>query len=454
VLFTSLKEGDSLGRFVPEYVAHNDPHRLRAVLRWALVVRGGASLLGMAVLLGGAGVIGALIGRPILTEFGFEMALFLAAQNAAETLTILYSALLRARAAAAARTAGQIAGLAFTLLLFWSDGPTVADALYGATTQLAVTALLLLAHLVRQPAMTAAQPPSHVPRPLSPVPSTWFAFAWPIWLSALATFGLSSQVNVLLIARLLPDDTAAGFYALAALIVGRAALLVSGWSVVLLPSAARAQAVGGPPALGAWFRLYARFEYLTSGPVFALIAVGAPGIVRLFGDNYAPAAPLLFWAAALPILSALVAPNVALMLLYALDRQHWVLWLRIGAGVLNVLLSLALIPWLGPLGAVLATAAGNVGSHLVALVLALRAGGLRPPLAPQLRALAATLLAAVLPFWLQPVTLPELVVATALFAVGFAGACWLLKPLVPADLDTLTELRPGLVPLARPFVHG
>ncbi len=522
-LLASLGVGETLARFVPGYLAHGRSGALAALLRWALLVRGGAALAGGLALVAGSGLLATWLNEPRLPTFAPLLACLLLAQSAVDALTALFGALLRTRAIAAYRSAGQVVGFGVALLLFWLRGPELVAALIGTALSLGVTALLLglglrrteLAAVLAAPpgtpsapltnpsagrgdgsppsaAGTAAGPPAlpvtraaigesgprwqsgtapvatALPAPAPVAQRTaggpaaaaagaevraWLRFAAPIWLTALVTFGLASQVDVLLIGVLLPDRAEAGFYGLAALIASRVYSLANGWAAVLMPSAARAHALDPAVGLARWFRPYARLEFAAGVPVFVLLAITAPAVVTVFGAGYGPVAPLLAWTSLFAVLSSALSAQVALVLLYVVDRQRAVLWLRCGAGVANVVLDVLLIPPLGPLGAVLATGLCNVATHAITLALALRDGRAVPPLDFYARMGVATAVGALGPLLLRPASLPGLLVAGAVFGALLLAALAVVKPFTAEDRAFGERLRPGLGRLLAPFTR-
>jgi O-antigen/teichoic acid export membrane protein len=94
-------------------------------------------------------------------------------------------------------------------------------------------------------------------------------------------------------------------------------------------------------------------------PVAALVAIFSPEIVVLLGGHkYAPAAPVL---AVLSIALGLSYVNgVYGNALIALGRQRRLFWLASATMVVNLVVNLALIPPLGPLGAAIAVGISEI----------------------------------------------------------------------------------------------
>jgi O-antigen/teichoic acid export membrane protein len=163
---------------------------------------------------------------------------------------------------------------------------------------------------------------------------------------------LSSRTDVLLLGLLL-GTTAAGLYHAPHRVVTALFWIPHFVALALLPILSRAS-VESPERLG---RLYQRT--LGSAVLFGMPAVAgllwiAPGLtVLLFGQEFIPAVPVLRILAILVLLACL-SKIMSACLLACNREERWVRhqW---KAALVNFVGNLALIPWLGIVGAALAT---------------------------------------------------------------------------------------------------
>lgn len=150
----------------------------------------------------------------------------------------------------------------------------------------------------------------------------------------------------------------------------------------------------------------------------------APDLIGLFGQDYAPAVPafmiLMAFAAAQYVSLGFGIP------LIAWDRQKHYMYALLGGAVINVVLNVVLIPRFGISGAAVATLSSECVVLFLVFVLYYQMVK-RLPLAPFLRAAAATTIAAVglllLRLWID---LPFLTEAIA-FGVFYLGSAYAVK---------------------------
>lgn len=140
-------------------------------------------------------------------------------------------------------------------------------------------------------------------------------------------------------------------------------LAVFSFSLLFLPLASRLFARGDGPGLrDAYWRTAAWLAVLTF-PVFAItVPLAADTTVLLFGERYASSAPYLVLLSLGFYANAAVGFNQQTLQVYG--RIRWVVAVNVGTAVLNIGLSLALIPLYGALGVALANAVALVTQNL------------------------------------------------------------------------------------------
>jgi O-antigen/teichoic acid export membrane protein len=266
-----------------------------------------------------------------------------------------------------------------------------------------------------------------------------------VWLTNLATFGLATHVDVLLLAMLLADNTAVSFYNAAALLLLRLQTVLIGWSAVLMPAAAEVRSQAGTAGLARHFSRYLTINLVAVTPALIFTAAWARPITLVFLEtDYAPAAFLLALLALFAVASSLVGAHVCYPVLYVLDKQRTILALRTFAGVLNVVLNLLLIPSLGAAGAIIATGSSNLFSHAVEFLLVVRLIRPRYPAAAAVKVTVAALMGVAPIVFLPAPTWPNLIVGGILFALIFGLVVWRLRLLSPEDWSLLLTAVPRL----------
>lgn len=443
-LLASLGFGESLARFLPE-IYHKNKLRAAALVRRLLVERTLVSLLVALAIWLGSKPLSAWTRTPQLQPVIGLVAALILIYGIWDLLSAYYNAALRIRDHVLIRLAGQIISLALALALFVGYGISVWVPLASLLASYLLSSLLFLFNS------------RHVF--LLPVPSLDLTsvrrFGGYVWLTNLATFGLASQVDVLLIAVLLANKDQVGFYTVSVLVATRLYSILTGWSIVLLPASAEAYARDATAGLARSFNTFMKINLMSLVPPFIFLAVwNQPVITGVFHSAFAPAAPLLFIFSLFNLASALAGVNVCHPLLYIADRQRSLLGLRIGAGLLNILLNLWLIPWIGAAGAVISTGVSNLATHLVELVLLRRYAQVSYPVALAVKLLFAGVLAALPRLFLPASGWTSLITGGILFGIIFIIAVYLLRPFSQSDYNTLSTAAPRLSHVLRWFTFS
>ncbi|MGE5139002.1 MAG: flippase [Rudaea sp.] len=437
-LLASLGYGEVLTRFLPEYQVQ-DRARSTALVRRLFVERLLVSLIVGVGVWAGVAPLAVWTRTPVLPQVIGLVAALAVAQGVWDILVGYYTATLRMRDHALIRVIAQVTSLGLALLLFVTAGVHVWVPLVAQLASFLISVLLYLVgarHALRLPSQSVSLSQAR-------------RYGGYVWLTNLATFGLASQIDVLLIAALLTDKAQVSYYNVAAVVLGKLYVLLTGWNAVVIPSAAEARATLGTAGLARSFDLYMKLNLaVLVPPLFFVLGWGEPLISAVFGKPFLPAAAPLQVFALFGLLSALAGANVCQPLLYVADRQRALMWLRVAAGALNIILDVVLIPPLGAIGAVVGTGISNLVVHIAELWLLRKVVNAYPVGVAAKLLLAGGL--AFLPSLLMPdLEWVSLVGGAALFALVFFVVIRPLHPLSSADSATLDAVIPRLRPILR-----
>lgn len=362
------------------------------------------------------------------------------AQGAWDIFVAYYAATLRMRDHAAIRIAGQVTSLGVMLVLFGSRGIDISFPLLAQLAGYLVSCILYFFGARR----TLGLPGKPV------MLSKARRFGLYVWLTNLATLGLTSQIDVLLITMLITDSTQVSFYNVAAVLLTRLYTVLTGWTAILMPALAGAHSRDGVNGLARSFNLFMKVNLAVLLPsLIFTIAWSGPLITVFFGEAFTSSAALLAIFALFNLASVLAGANVCHPLLYVADRQSTLLWLRIGAGILNILLDVLLIPAMGAAGAVVGTGLSNLLTHLIEFGLCRRLTGGIYPFAVAAKLFGASVLAILPIFFFSTSGWGGLVAGGLMFGVIFSVAIWFLRPLSHGDYAILENALPRLRPVLR-----
>jgi O-antigen/teichoic acid export membrane protein len=272
------------------------------------------------------------------------------------------------------------------------------------------------------------------------------------WLTNLANGALIKQVAVWLLLFYLGSQALAsvGFFSLA-FQLGHSAglLLIAGLSGVGMATMAAAYAGENRAWLATSWRAVLKVQILLSLPLLVIALLNAQAIIiLLFGRGYADVAPLLQLFLVFNILTQLSGGNTHQAALYVLGRQRVVVALQWGGLALTALLGVALIPFTGPMGALIATGVPPVLINVTQLALiwpALHRGyPLRFVARYAMAMLAPFLVGLAIDFFFHPAGFIGLAAASIIFTILLVGALLVIKPLEVDDALLVGKLNSWL----------
>ncbi len=281
--------------------------------------------------------------------------------------------------------------------------------------------------------------------------SIWFGVA--VWATLLVNVGVEHGIDAVLIGALAGDAAEVARYTVGIYPAVRLfAFLVFAFSAVCLPSLSAAHAQGGMAALAAARAGYVKLMAGVVVPVFAFLFVLAPEIMTgVYGPAYASSAIILRIMCLALVAVALMGGGVNANTLLALGRARLFFWSRLTAGAVNVVADVLLIPPLGALGAVVATASVIVGLHLFDLAMVRVLSGARLPERFLGRVSGATVGAILVLAFFSAESLWQVGVAAAGYVLLSAVLWVIARPLDSSDRLHLAKVHPALGRLAGAF---
>ncbi|HEX5951843.1 MAG TPA: oligosaccharide flippase family protein [Rhodanobacteraceae bacterium] len=193
----------------------------------------------------------------------------------------------------------------------------------------------------------------------------WFRLGRQLFL--LAAIGIvSNRVDVLILGGFAGADEVGPYYA-AVRLAAIAAYGLTAVNTILAPMIAESYAVEDHATVAKLVHHAAKLTFVVTVTVGIGIAVAGYWVLGLFGKGFAEAAfiPLLIILAG-QCISAAAGPVGFLMTMTRYERQAS--WFMALAATLNIVLSVALIPLFGLVGAAIASAAGIVAWNLSGLL--------------------------------------------------------------------------------------
>jgi O-antigen/teichoic acid export membrane protein len=280
------------------------------------------------------------------------------------------------------------------------------------------------------------------PRGVPIVPA--LSFGASIWLTNLVNFALGKQSDILLLGFFCVAEAQIGYYEIAYRSVNTInMLLISGFIGVTLASFAEASSKDETVLGDAW-QLTVKAYGAIALPVILFSIIHARAIiVGVFSEAYEPAVILFQTYASFMLFTKLLGGGNHITVLYATGRQKIALAVRFAAGTGNVVLNLFLIPWLGALGALIATGVSQLFVVIIELVVVKRFV-IRAAFPVRFNAslISACLLGLLPGLVIKPSVLWEVAAAGVLYYVTIIAVLYLLKPLSDRDRTLLSGINP------------
>jgi O-antigen/teichoic acid export membrane protein len=283
-----------------------------------------------------------------------------------------------------------------------------------------------------------------------------------LWTSTVSLWGISSlafvtaYADTLILGAFWPA-LQVGYYS-TAMSLARTLLLAGGaLTFVFLPVAARLAREGDLRTLRISYTVAARWIMIVSIPLFLLFfLLPSESVIALFGRRYLAAAIPLQILALSAFASSIIGPSNACLAGLGQDRLQ--LSTAIFTGIVNVVLSFALIPTYGVLGAAISWGIARALYPASSLVFLYRDYGVHPFHRSLVRPLVLTLAIAGPVFLATAYFVPGSWVVFPLFFVGFGvflGSLFVTRSLLPDDMVFLgvAERLFGIrLPRVRAFV--
>jgi len=231
------------------------------------------------------------------------------------------------------------------------------DAVTAMAAVIAATYLTTVGQLIWLRRRTRAVVP---PGPRQYQPMRWIVIALPMFVVE-GFFFLLTNVDVLIVGRLMQPDQAAVYYA-----ATRTLALVNFVYFAVRTGGARRfsqyHAAGDSARLAAFARATLHWTFWPSLAMVAFLTVAGKPLLLLFGPTFGDGYPLLLILSVGLLARASIGPAETLLVMAGQQRVCAVVYLA--AFLLNVILNFALIPILGLVGAATATMLVLVGETL------------------------------------------------------------------------------------------
>ena len=452
---------DATTTFVPRVFAEHGKGSAAALMRRILYLRFAILLLSLVIMLFALPILAAIIAAipingsasvaaglrdPTLLSHITPIAVYVLGNGISGLSTAICASLMRMRFVFVVGSITQLflLGMSFVVLqLGWGTN--------GVLWLFAIGSLVnALAFIVWLTPVIFARGATYI-QPLKPVVQLGFS----AWLTNLVSGALLKQVSIILLGYFAVSIIQIGYFNLSFQLAHAASLLlVSGFGGVGSSALAAAFVGKNYDRLAHSWQALIKIETLLAAPVLMFCLFNAQNVAHaLYGSNYDPVGPLLAIFLFFNIVTRVLGTTMHPYAMYVIGKPRLVVlsqWL----GLLAVVgFGIALIPRLGPAGALIADGLAQVLMGVLLLAFLWRVLPRKYPLDFTWRFLLGLILAALPGILWHPDSRLLLGVSGVIFLTLCVGLLILIKPLNSEDVEMMGSLNARVVPLLKWFAR-
>ncbi|MFQ5687188.1 MAG: lipopolysaccharide biosynthesis protein [Candidatus Scalindua sp.] len=256
------------------------------------------------------------------------------------------------------------------------------------------------------------------------------------------TYLLAERSDVLLLGLLNPDKEQIGIYNVGTMIGLKISVLVLGsLRGLLLPALSEAYARRKAEGLAQAWQFFLKVILIAIIPTFSFLFIYADQlIINLFTKNYIQSANILKLSVGFGISGWLLGSGLSMIVLMTLNKGKTVLWTRLGAGMLNLLLNIILIPSYGAIGAIIGTGVSQLSITIIEFEIMRRYVKVIYPFLFLGKLLFVSSISLLAIIWLPAKELGQLAVNGGIFLVLFLSIAYFVKFLTPDERQRLSDI--------------
>jgi O-antigen/teichoic acid export membrane protein len=274
------------------------------------------------------------------------------------------------------------------------------------------------------------------------------------WVTQFVNYLLGRYFDIFLLGYFAVSKQEIGYYNIAfSITMAMHYFFSSGFGGIITASFSKFEQENRPARISEGWQLVTRVCIFFTLPVFVFVIFNADQIIRMiYSVAYQPSAFLLKVFACFYLISVILGSGANSSILYAIRKENMVLYLRIGWGLVNVVLDLLLIPRWGTLGAIGATGFATVGIIGMEYLFANKYVGLKFPFLFLIKIVGAGVLGIGISQLISYSSILELIINGFVFFLVFVLFIFLLKPFTFSDLRSINEIHQPFGKIVNYFV--
>ena len=270
-------------------------------------------------------------------------------------------------------------------------------------------------------------------------------FGITIWATTILSYLLGKELDIIIMTLCGVSAMHIGFYQIVFILTAYARMMVTkGMTGVLQSAFSSAYHKGGLKGLGKWWMMTMKFQIMVVAPGLLFLILFARQLFESMLPKYLDATLLLQIFGSFALIITVIGGGTHITAFYAIGKEKIILYTRILAGVLNLLLDVILILHFGVLGAIIAT--GVAGILVGCLELYLISSNLRTryPVVLLLKCSICLILSSLVATRVTGSGIPMLVFNGFMYFSAYLISAWLIKPFDKEDIIRLSTINSNL----------
>lgn len=356
LMFCSLGFNEAANTFIPKFL--DEKGKTSYLLKKLIWNRSSITFIFSLILYFSSGVIANVINNPNISKYLKLAILYVIFESLTTLLMYVFIGRLRTKLTFQVKFLARLLNLGLAYV-FLRQGYGITGLIYILTFTSFLSTMVYLFRLKANIFQSSEK------FDLQPI----YKFSKTLWLTGFINFALGKQIDILLLGFFLISTSEIGYYNIAfTLSITLSVLFLGGLEGISLSSLSEIDTKRDRKSLELGWRIIIKIAVFLSVPVTLFAIYFAKPIITFFySDTYLPAVILFQVFASFGLINRLLGGGTHITVLCATKRERLAFWLRLSAGLLNLILDILLIPYYGAMGAIIAT--GLSGVIIVALEL-------------------------------------------------------------------------------------
>lgn len=383
-----------------------------------------------------------LIHQPNITDYLRIGAIYVAMLGIVGIIQMVFTAQLKIMLSRALNIAQQMILLIFTFIFLWKFGLGIYGVLYAMIISILLSVIIHI-FASRKYLFSKAKKWDI---------SGYYKIGFTAWLLGFVSFALGRQTDIILLNYFEISQSQIGFYNLAFGFSLKISFLAIGIGPIFQAIFSETYKKGGVKGLANSWGTVAKIAFLLWLPVFAFVFLYVPSIITIiYGEVFSPASEIFRILVSLKMVYVLMNASFAMPVFYLINRKKIGLYLRIFAGILNLVLDIILIPKYGVIGAVFATGASIALIGVLEIGIVIRNIHARLPILFYFKVMVVFGLALLPTLLVDGETFFPIIFKGVIYSISSVILMWFLKPIEEQDKQFVKSASEPLYRIIRHF---